>query len=612
MNITINRPEMLAVSRRMAAVAPPESPLEVLRGTLLEADADGGKLTMTSTNMELSLVEKLACTASESGAFVVDARLLAGMLEKLPEETVELCRQSDSSPVTLKSGSASYTVPVWPRTSFPKPEIPFPEDTVKVRGIPNMAKHTTFAVSADNNKPLMRCVNLMFTPQGLQAAGSDGSCIVTAKGDQQSVGDINLLVPASSLVKLARMAENDDEFHVGTTGKSIVFFKDNFLFSARTMDGSYINTSQLLSAVENGFTVLTDMLERMEKSGVYNETLEQAIIEAANTAESKRRQAEAVGKKISADAARNQEEAAMLVARAVTTAAKKAQEVQSILASWSDEPGNMEKSALNRKMLDTVRQSDVLKRVSEYLGRFREIFAQGKRNSYAYGRGEKYSLELGRDLTRALSSELVMLASPETLPLFLRKYQRGQIKQYCRREPIFKGAGDIICCLDESSSTKGEPAAWGKAVALTLLEIAADGGRKFALVHFSGSDSIQTDLFLPGSYTAADKMAAAETFLGGGTNFQMPLDEALRLMEENGFENADVVFITDGECALSDEYAALLGAEQVSRRFTVTGVLLDKGKPAMDFSLKPFCQVIYRTSELVGDEIVQKLVDQRV
>lgn len=44
-------------------------------------------------------------------------------------------------------------------------------------------------------------------------------------------------------------------------------------------------------------------------------------------------------------------------------------------------------------------------------------------------------------------------------------------------------------------------------------------------------------------------MAAAETFLGGGTNFQMPLDEALRLMEENGFENADVVFITDGECA---------------------------------------------------------------
>ena len=32
-----------------------------------------------------------------------------------------------------------------------------------------------------------------------------------------------------------------------------------------------------------------------------------------------------------------------------------------------------------------------------------------------------------------------MLAAPETLPLFLRKYQRRQIKQYLRREPIYKG-----------------------------------------------------------------------------------------------------------------------------------------------------------------------------
>ena len=63
---------------------------------------------------------------------------------------------------------------------------------------------------------------------------------------------------------------------------------------------------------------------------------------------------------------------------------------------------------------------------------------------------------------------------------------------------------------------------------------------------------------------------------------------------------------------MPDEYVALLRAEQVSRRFTVTGILLDKGKSAMDFSLKPFCQTVYRASELTGDEIVQKLVAQRV
>lgn len=119
-----------------------------------------------------------------------------------------------------------------------------------------------------------------------------------------------------------------------------------------------------------------------------------------------------------------------------------------------------------------------------------------------------------------------MLASPKTVPLFLQKYQRRQIKQYQRRELIYKGMGDIICCLDESISTQGDPAAWGKAVALTLLEIAADSGRSFALIHFAGSGDFRTDVFRPGNYTMQDKLAAAETFLNGGTNFQTPMEEA--------------------------------------------------------------------------------------
>ncbi len=303
---------------------------------------------------------------------------------------------------------------------------------------------------------------------------------------------------------------------------------------------------------------------------------------------------------------------AAAVAMAVCAAAEKAEEVQSIIGAWGDAPGNLEKNEDNAGLLALVRQSPVLRDISRYLGRFREIFAQGKRNGYAYGRGEKYSLELGRDLSRAITSELAMLASPQTIPLFLRKYQRGQIKQYQRREPIYKGMGDIICCLDESDSTKGDPAAWGKAVALTLLEIVEDSGRNFAVIHFSGTGSFQVDVFQPGEYSMEDKMRAAETFLDGGTDFQTPMEQALLLMELGGFENADIVFITDGECELPDKYLEQLQAEQAARQFTVTGVLLDKGDPGMAFSLEPFCQNIYRTSELLGDEIVREMITKRV
>lgn len=374
-----------------------------------------------------------------------------------------------------------------------------------------------------------------------------------------------------------------------------------------------LNTLEKLeSAQAKAQNELAALLERMRNTRERNQLLEQSIVDAANKAESKRRQVEAVGKMVDASAAKNGEAVAALVAQAVSAAAEKAEEVQNIIGAWGDDPGNLEKNEVNAGLLALVRKSPVLKDISKYLGRFREIFAQGKRNGYAYGRGEKYSLELGRDLSRALTSELAMLATPQTTTLFLRKYQQGRIKQYQRREPVYKGMGDIICCLDESTSTKGDSATWGKAVALTLLEIAADSGRSFALIHFSGLRKYQTDIFRPGEYTVEDKLRAAETFLGGGTKFQTPMNEALGLMEADGFENADIVFITDGECALSDAYVEHLHKKQAARRFTVTGVLLDKGSPGMEFSLRPFCQNVYRTSELLGDEIVRELVSKRV
>lgn len=387
---------------------------------------------------------------------------------------------------------------------------------------------------------------------------------------------------------------------------------DGLLAGLSGEKGAVNTLEKLESACAQAQDELSGLLERLRQAKDRDEELEQRAIDAANRAQSKQRQVEAVGKLINANAAKNDSEVTALVGRAVASATEKAEEVQAVIGAWSDEPGNMQRGEANMELLALVRKSEALQQIAKYLGRFREIFAQGKRNGYAYGRGETYSLELGNDLTRAITSELAMLASPQTAPLFLRKYQSKQLKQYRRREPVYKGEGDIICCLDESASTIGEAAAWGKAVALTLLEIAADSGRKFALIHFSGGGTFQTDVFLPGQYGIEDKLRAAEIFLSGGTDFETPMAEALRLMEWEDFNQADVVFITDGQCRLSSTFIKTLQKEQAARRFTITGVLLDGKRPGIDFSLKEFCQNIYRTSELAGDEIVRALVAKRV
>ncbi len=261
MNITMNRAELLHAVRRAAAVAPSNSPLDVLKGVFLEVDTAHKALVLTATNLEITLMQKLTCAASEDDALAIDARLLAGMLEKLSGDTVELRRNTGDNRLTIQSGDSCYSVSVWEGRSYPKAEIPAISHTVRINGSPSMAKRTVFATTEDEAKPMLKCVHLRFTQDGLKAAGSDGNCVVTAKGDDKCTGDFSILIPAASLEQLARMSEDKDEFRVGTNGKKVVFCRENLIFAARLIEGDYIDTDYLTNSVKNQFTVLTDVAE---------------------------------------------------------------------------------------------------------------------------------------------------------------------------------------------------------------------------------------------------------------------------------------------------------------------------------------------------------------
>ncbi len=295
MNITMNRAELLSAAQKAGAIASEDAPLEPLKGALLETNAAANTLTITATNMEVSLEQKLSCAIGapakasfsfrgerkgkgtqqgipegcplrsglcpDDDALVVNAKLLAGMLELLPGDTVELKRTPGVPVLSLRGGEAGYDVSISERGCFPKVQIPFPEDTVKVSGVPSMTRRTTFATVEDKEKPMLRCVKLMFTQEGLKGVGSNGGCVVTAKGDDTSTGSATFFLPAPSLEKLSALCADQDEFQVGVNGGSMIFMRPGLMFSARLMEGDYLDTERVMANIQNQFTVLSDVAE---------------------------------------------------------------------------------------------------------------------------------------------------------------------------------------------------------------------------------------------------------------------------------------------------------------------------------------------------------------
>lgn len=301
-----------------------------------------------------------------------------------------------------------------------------------------------------------------------------------------------------------------------------------------------------------------------------------------------------------------------VIVQAAEAAFARACEAGDIIRAWGDDAGAETPIDLDRKLVEQVRQNATLLEIARYLGRMKEMIRQKRRNGFSYGRGEKYGLELGNDFGRLISSEFSLLALPETIPLFIRKYQQKKLKQYARREKVCKGRGPKIVCLDQSGSTQGENAAWGKALAYALLLVAQMDKAAFAFIRFARRGNFHTDHYPAGQVTTRQVMEDAQNcgFLGGGTDYETPLNEAIRLMEESGYHNADIAFITDGYCGISEEFVQKLREKKAALGFRITGILMDQGDPGMEFTLQPFCDEVLRLSQLGMDAAADKIVEK--
>ena len=144
MRAELNCKELLAAAQNAACIAPTVSPADIFKCVCLEAE--NGKVIVSATNGEMFMERRVPANVTEDGCAAVNANLLAEMLRKLDGETVSISKDQDGR-LSISCGSADYIVPVHDAAQYPRTEIPFPEDTVTVTGIPALVKRAAFAVS---------------------------------------------------------------------------------------------------------------------------------------------------------------------------------------------------------------------------------------------------------------------------------------------------------------------------------------------------------------------------------------------------------------------------------------------------------------------------------
>lgn len=256
MKATFNLPELTALVKSVNSIAPTRDALNVLRCVMLETESTG-IMRVCATDLNIRVERRAAAEVAESGQLLVNARLLAGILQKLDSDTVTISGTDDKR-ASIEGGYASYSLPTLPPETYPSADTPNCEDIAAVKGIPSLVRRVVFAAAAESKLPTMRCVNLIFTADGLKAAACDGSRLAVAKAESKSKTEQSILVPAASLLKLSGLVADRDELHIGVADKNVFFKKEDFVFSARLVEGRSINADSMLKSVQSVFTMLTD------------------------------------------------------------------------------------------------------------------------------------------------------------------------------------------------------------------------------------------------------------------------------------------------------------------------------------------------------------------
>ena len=146
MKFSTQREVLLQPLSQVIGVVERRQTLPVLANFLITAQ--GNRLSVTGTDMEVELVASVKADISREGDTTVPARKLVDIVRMLPDgSTISISLEGDK--LTLSSGKSRFTLSTLPATEFPATDQVETLETVKIQevALKRLLDKTSFAMA---------------------------------------------------------------------------------------------------------------------------------------------------------------------------------------------------------------------------------------------------------------------------------------------------------------------------------------------------------------------------------------------------------------------------------------------------------------------------------
>ncbi len=262
MKFSIEKDQILEALQKVQSIVGQRTTLPILSNVLLEAA--NGKLTLTTTDMEVSVRTSIEADIDEDGATTLPARRFFSICRDLPSHQVDI-GVNTADVATIISGSYNCKLEGLSKDDFP-PMPTFEESfsyALKQDSLKDILQKTSYAASTDESRAILNGSLMAFRDNKLTTVCTDGRrlALVEQEIDMPEDAEVDIVVPTKTVNELIKTLGADGEASVKTSATQVAFEFGNIFIISKLVDGTYPNYRQVIpSQCEERIVIDREML----------------------------------------------------------------------------------------------------------------------------------------------------------------------------------------------------------------------------------------------------------------------------------------------------------------------------------------------------------------